>query len=142
MGSARTVPVEMPVRGSWPVAMVILVLAITALIAVWLSRLHPSWQLGLSLIIVGYSVYGIRRMLKPRWGRIAIDGDRVRAEDRSGRRISGRLVGQSFVSPVFVGLRWREEHSRLPRTVGIFREQVPEDDFRRLCVALRFPDST
>lgn len=139
MDSARTIPIELPVRGSWPLALVVLMLAVAALIAVWLSRLHPAWQLGLSVVVAGYSVHGIRRALKPRWVRIAIDGERVRAEDRSGRRLSGMLVGQSFVSPVFVGLRWREDNARLPQSVGIFRKQVPGDDFRRLCAALRFP---
>lgn len=91
----------------------------------------------IALIIAARAVFAL---IRPRWRRIALDGDRILAEDRSGRCISGKLAGRPFVSPVFVGLRWREKNARLPQAVGIFREQVPEDDFRRLCAALRFPD--
>lgn len=121
-------------------AAVVAVLGLAATGAAFANALPLPLRCAIALIMLIVAARAVAGLIWPRWRRITVDGDRFRAEAGSGQCISGMLAGRPFVSPVFVGLRWREEGTRMPRTVGIFREQMPTDDFRRLCAALRFPE--
>lgn len=115
------------------------VLTIAALTAALTASLPLPWRLAVALAACAVGVRAVAGLLRPRWRRIRIDGSGLLLECASGRRVAGRVAGQPFVSPLYVGLRWRPEAGRLPRTIGLFREQLSPRDYRRLCVALRFP---
>lgn len=120
-------------------AIVVAALTLAAVAAAFAVSLSLPWRVFIALIALAVGSMSLVNLLRPRWRRMRIDGDRIVLECRSGRRRTGRVTGQPFVSPVYIGLRWRGEGGRLPRPVGLFREQMRSNDYRRLCVALRFP---
>lgn len=120
-------------------AIVVTALTLATVAAAFAVALSLPWRVFIALIALAVGGLSLVNLLRPRWRRMRIDGDRIVLECRSGRRLTGLVSGRPFVSPVYIGLRWHGEGGRLPRPVGIFREQMRPDDYRRLCVALRFP---
>lgn len=86
-----------------------------------------------AMVVGGHAAW---RLLHPGLRRLRLDGNGLRLQFHSGDR-EGRLVGRPFVSPVYIGLRWKDDRLSLPRSCGIFRDQMGGEDFRRLCAALR-----
>lgn len=118
-------------------ALVISVLTFLGLVAAFLNDLPLILQIPIALFVIGLGAHGIRRLLHPAASGLKVDGRRVRVRYRGGSQSTGSLTGTPFVSPVYVGLRWRPQGKRLPRSLGVFRGQMSEPDFRRLCAALR-----
>lgn len=94
-------------------------------------------QIAVALAVVVLGGLALLRLLRPPLAGLRIDADNVHVRAVSGDRASGALVGIPFVSPVYVGFRWQEKGRRLPRSLGLFREQMDREDFRRLCARLR-----
>lgn len=124
----------MPARSA---VFVVSALTVLALIAAFANDLPLIVRLALAAAVLALGGHALRRLLRPRVDALAVDGQSVRVRETSGARSSGELVGAPFVSPFYVGFRWRENSRRLPRSLGIFREQMDATDFRRLCAALR-----
>lgn len=112
-------------------------LTLLGCLAVLASGLPIPAQLSLSPIAVVIGGLAIRRLIRPRIRGLRIAGATVVVHLGSKPEVSGRLVGLPFVSPLYVGFRWRPDGCRLPRSVGVFRSQMNEADFRRLCAELR-----
>lgn len=130
-------------REDWPVgparksALMVAGLSALGLVAAFANALPLIVQLPLAITVLALGGHALRGLLQPGVRALGIEGQSVRIQEASGARSSGTLVGVPFVSPVYVGLRWCANDRRLPRSLGIFREQMDAPDFRRLCAALR-----
>ncbi|WP_376691023.1 YgfX family protein [Wenzhouxiangella sp. EGI_FJ10409] len=130
-------------RNDWPVGparrsgAVVSGLIVLGLAAAFGNGAPHYVQIAVALAIVVLGGLALLRLLRPPLAGLGIDGDNVHVRAASGDRASGALVGTPFVSPVYVGFRWHEKGRRLPRSLGVFREQMDRADFRRLCARLR-----
>jgi hypothetical protein len=117
-------------------AALVSVVTLLGLVAAFANGLPAllQWLAGLLALLVG--VRGVMRLIRPNVAALAIDEHHLTVRQASGRRLGGPVVS-AFVSPLFVGLRWRPEHSRWSKSLGIFSEQMSPEDFRRLSAALR-----
>ncbi|WP_376695990.1 YgfX family protein [Wenzhouxiangella sp. EGI_FJ10305] len=117
-------------------ALVLSGLTLLGLVAAFANGLPLVVQLPIALLVIGLGSRSILRLLWPDATGLAIDGESIHLRGRSGTRSTGKLDGTPFVSPVYVGIRWRNER-RLPRALCVFRGQLSEPDFRKLCAVLR-----
>lgn len=131
-------------RNDWPVgsargaALAVTGLSLLACLAAFINGLPIFLQLFLALIVLAGGALAVRRLLWPEVAGLKVDGRRVRVRQASGdHALTGELAGVPFVSPVYVGFRWRPDGARLPRSIGVFRAQLNAVDFRRLCAELR-----
>ncbi|NBB93575.1 MAG: hypothetical protein GVY32_10455 [Gammaproteobacteria bacterium] len=90
-----------------------------------------------ALLAIALGAIACRRLLRPRFDSLRLDGERVCMGSPDGKRLEGPLTGSPFVSPLFVGFRWHPSQRRLPASTGVFSEQMDAQDYRRLCAALR-----
>lgn len=115
-----------------------------AALAATLAASLPA--LAQAVIAAGVVVAAIRAARRQAWQegagavrRLAVDlSGRVEAELTGGRRLDGRLAGESFVAPWLVIVRWRPDGSRFPRALAIAPDAVDGADFRRLRILLRW----
>lgn len=128
---------EWPVGPSPVMALVLSALTLLGLAAAFANGLPLIVQLPIALLVVGLGSRSVFRLLRPVARGLAIDGERIQLRDRSGTRSTGKLSGTPFVSPLYVGFRWRDGKRRVPRALGVFRGQLSEPDFRKLCAMLR-----
>ncbi|QKK02540.1 MAG: hypothetical protein HND55_07725 [Pseudomonadota bacterium] len=129
--------IELPIRASRSLAAILIGLGLAAGAAVWVAGLDWRLQLGLSMVVLAVAATVARRQLVPRWRWLRIDESRLELIDSAGRRHEGRLIGDAFVSPLFLGLRYRLSGRFLPASLGVFRCQTDSRAFRRVTVALR-----
>ncbi|WP_181918761.1 hypothetical protein [Wenzhouxiangella sediminis] len=126
-----------PARGA---ALVVSGLSLLACLAAFANGSPFFIRLFLACLVAVVGGFAVLRLLRPTVSGLTVTGRRVRL-DRPGRQPrTGEVVGLPFVSPLYVGFRWRPDTTRLPRAVGLFREQMSESDFRRLCAELRQGD--
>ena len=127
-------PVE-PARGA---AVAVAGLSLLACLAAFSNAMPIFLQSFLALLVLLGGGLAVRRLLRPEISGLEVVGRRIRvSRTTSSHVLSGELVGLPFVSPVYVGFRWRPEGARLPRSLGGFRAQLSATDFRRLCAELR-----
>lgn len=102
----------------------------------------PVW-LQLLLALLGVLIGGLScyRLLRPRWRRIRFFADEFSLTDASGTDWPARIVGRPFVSPFYVGFRWRSLSDGRVHALGLFRGQLPADAHRRLVARLRYHHS-
>ena len=62
----------------------------------------------------------------------------VDIEDRSGRRLTGTVLGTTFVAPWLIALNTKLEGRRLPRTLVIMPDATDRENFRAARVWLRW----
>ena len=72
------------------------------------------------------------------WREISFDRDCVSVVMRNGSGFSGRVESKTAVSPSFIVLRIRPEGHRLPVFRAIFPDALGTDEFRELCVRLKW----
>ena len=112
-------------------------LGVAGLVAVWWAGL-PAWlSLLLTLAIAAYSVRAVDRLLRPHIERLVVTSDKLALSDGPGEVRELEVTATPFVSPLFIGLRGRVDGARASRTIGLFREQLDGQTFRRLAVKLR-----
>lgn len=107
-------------------------MGLTAAVVVHLTRLPTLFALILSLLAVTAALFAARRALRPT---LSIRLLNQAVEFRDCTESSWQRLGPTsarFVSPWFIG--WR---GRRGRGFGVFRAQLPADDFRVLAAALR-----
>ncbi len=131
-------------RSAWPVgpargpALAVAGLCLLAGLAIFISALSVFLQLFLALIVIVGGGVAVRRLLRPEVTGLNVEGRRIRVSQATDdRALTGELVGLPFVSPVYVGFRWRPDSAKLSRAIGVFRAQLSATDFRRLCAELR-----
>lgn len=118
-------------------ALVVAGLTLAGVAAPFATGLSLLIQLPAALVALVVGGHAIMRLVNPDIRSLKIDEARIHIRDRSGSRSSGKLIGSPFVSPLYVGFRWRPAEKRLPHSVGVFRGQMAESDFRRLSALLR-----
>lgn len=115
-------------------------LTLLAFSAAWLNGLPTILQIPIAIASLLLGCFAFKRLIDPPVQSLKVDGMRVQVRDSCGSRSNGTLAGVPFVSPFFVGMRWRVPGRRRPRAVGIFRGQLEDRHYRRLCAALRQND--
>ncbi|NEZ03912.1 hypothetical protein G4Y73_07080 [Wenzhouxiangella sp. XN201] len=118
-------------------ALVVAGLTLAGVAAPFATGLSLLIQLPAALVALAVGGHAIMRLVNPDFRSLKIDEAQIHVRDRSGSRSSGKLIGSPFVSPLYVGFRWRPAEKRLPHSVGIFRGQMAGSDFRRLSALLR-----
>lgn len=100
----------------------------------------PFWlRLLLALLCVLTGALSGYRLLRPRWRRIRLFSDEeFSLIDTDGTDWPARIVGRPFVSPFYIGFRWRGLNGGRIHALGIFRGQVSDDAHRRLVTRLRY----
>lgn len=137
-------PVTSPAQGGeWrirPARGPALLVALVTLLGI-LSAFNNALSLWVQLLIAGLVLaaggVAVHRLLAPVAKGLRVQSREVRLRMPGGATLEGELQGSPFVSPLFVGFRWRPEGRRLAGSLGVFRGQMTGEDFRRLCVALR-----
>jgi hypothetical protein len=106
-------------------------------LAAFANGLPTSVRFVLLLLVLVAGAVAVGRLLHPRLAGLHVDDRGVRVRKAGEPSRLARVGGTPFVSPLYVGFRLRPAGERFPRSVGVFRGQMAEDDFRRLSVALR-----
>jgi hypothetical protein len=103
------------------------------------------WLRGAGVLIAG--ACGIRALRgttvgTSRWiAAVDLAADRrASLTDRSGRRIEAIVQAESYVGALVTTLVLRPEGARRSRTLAIWPDTMPADEFRRLRVLLRHGD--
>lgn len=104
-----------------------------ALVAVWLSGL-PRWGKLLALAGLGASLWVPRRQ---QVAKIGYDGERWTLVGPGLAPVDAELLPSTWRSRLVTLLHFRLEDRRF-LAVRVFRDSLPEDDYRRLQVVLRW----
>lgn len=124
-----------PARGA---ALAVAGLSLLACLAAFINALPTPLQFLLALLALLGGGLSVRRLLRPKIVALEVAGRRVCVRQASDDHVvRGELAGLPFVSPAYVGFRWRPDAAGLPRSIGLFRAQLSATDFRRLCRELR-----
>ena len=107
----------------------------------------PLWcHIGLIVLLVAWTTWHFQ-CVALRTGAYAITEIRVVANRliavRYGTRalVAGHVRAASYVGPRLATIVWRPDGARWSRTVLILPDMLPDDDFRRLRVLLRYARS-
>lgn len=103
--------------------------------AVILLSLTLSWWLKLCLLLV-LCAYGIYIVRYPMLCTLRYAQNKQWLLQTAETTHTATLSGDSTVTQWFAVLRFRVAGSRLPRTCLIFRDSLPQGDYRRLLVVL------
>lgn len=122
----------------------LLLLLSHALVAtvVYATMLPPPARLALLVPILLSLFYYLARdvllLFPSSWCEISVDQERVSVVTRDGSGFSGEIANGTAASPYFVVLRVRLDGRRLPVFRTIFPDALGADEFRELCVSLKF----
>lgn len=111
-----------------------------ALLAVGLAALPAGWQLALGAGVIGLVIWAARRAAPITRLRIGADGG-LQCQDAAGEWQAMAVLGDSFVSPVLIVLRYRDEDGAV-RTRTLLPDSAAADELRRLRVSLRWARRT
>ena len=115
-------------------------MVLLALLAVGLAALPAGWQLALGAGVIGLAVGSARRAAPVIRLRIGADGG-LQCRDAAGAWQAMAVLGDSFVSPALIVLRYRDGDS-VVRTRTLLPDSASADDLRRLRVSLRWARHT
>lgn len=102
----------------------------------------PIKLLVLALIaasLVGYAARDALLRLPVSWLGLSVAHGEARVLTRAGSEWSGVIAGTSVVTPYFVLLHVRPQGAHGTVSRVIFPDMLVRDEFRELCVLLRFP---
>ncbi|TVR96244.1 MAG: hypothetical protein EA418_05880 [Wenzhouxiangellaceae bacterium] len=102
-----------------------------ATVAVLGSGLILAARLTAAMAVLLYGCLSTRRLLRPPIRFVSLEPDGLGLFDAAGKRANTIPVSSCFVCPWFIGA------GRGARMLGLFREQMAFDHFRRLSVHLR-----
>jgi len=132
---------EIEFKPSRLLGLLLLGVAALALVAIRLAALPDAIQLVLGAAAIGLSAWGWRRGLPIAASlRIAADG-RLQCLDDAAEWGDAEVLGDSFVSPALVVLRYRTAGQPM-RTLTLLPDSASADDLRRLRVSLRWTRRT
>ena len=115
-------------------------MAALALLAVGLAALPAGWQLALGAGVIGLAVGSARRAAPVTRLRIDADGG-LQCQDAAGEWQAMAVLGDSFVSPALIVLRYRDGDGPV-RTRTLLPDSAAADELRRLRVSLRWARRT
>lgn len=108
---------------------------------VYSATVSPMVKLAMFLLISLSLFYHLARdvllLLPNSWSEISLDQGNLAVITQDGSHFDGLVTGRSIVSPHFVVLciRW---NGRLTVSRVVFPDALGADEFRELCVRLRF----
>jgi hypothetical protein len=123
------------------------VLAAATIVLTIALPLQPLLQLAMSAAIVAWAGWSFHVDALHR-GRIAVTDVRL-APDLilvvcmgDGRLVAGHVRTATYVGAWFTTIVWRPDGRRLSRAILVLPDMLPEEDFRRLRVMLRYARSS
>ncbi|MFU8831613.1 MAG: protein YgfX [Wenzhouxiangella sp.] len=128
-----------PIQPSARLQAIIVLLLILALGASVLNNFPTLLRIGLVLMVVVYGAVQLIRAARPRWKAMSIDGSELILLDRTDTSTTLTPGTRSFVSPLYIGVVGQAGKSGKRLSLGLFRDQLDSDAFRRLSVLLRRP---
>lgn len=132
----------MAIKPSPRLALLLLLSHAIGAIVVYLTAMPPEARLAIFLLILLSLFYYLARdallLFPDSWREISLDQGGVSVVNRDGSGFSGRIAGNTTVSPHFAVLRIRLEGHRLPVFRAIFPDALDAGEFRKLCVRLKF----
>ena len=115
-------------------------MAALALLAVGLAALPTGWKLALGAGVIGLVIGATRRAAPITRLRIGADGG-LQCQDAAGEWQAMAVLGDSFVSPVLIVLRYRDGGGAV-RACTLLPDSAAADALRRLRVSLRWARRT
>ena len=115
-------------------------MAALAVLAIGLVEVPPAAMVAMTLAVVGLAAWGGRRALRQGSLRLTPDGG-LQGRDAAGEWQDVEVLGDSFVSPALVVLRYRME-GEAPHSLVLLPDSGNADDLRRLRVSLRWARRT
>lgn len=133
----------MAIKPSPHLALLLLLTHVMVAAVVYATMMPLETRLVLLMLSLLSLLYYLARdallLLPASWCEILVDRDRVTVSTRGGGSgFSGEVANGTVVNPYFVVLRVRPEGHRLPVFRTIFPDALGTDEFRELCVRLRF----
>jgi hypothetical protein len=132
----------MALKPSTRLSMLLILFHLLVAGVVFLTALPALLKLVLFSLIVLSLVYYLARdallLLPYSWREISHSPDEVSVVLRNGSHFTGRVSGETVISPYFIVLGVRAEGRHLPFFRVVFPDAVGRDRFRELCVRLRF----
>jgi len=127
------------IRPSARLQMVILLLVILSLGASVLNSFPLVFRIGLALVLVAYGAVQFARAFRPRWKALTIDADELILFDATEASTTLTPGLRSFVSPLYIGVVGQSGTTGQRLSLGLFRDQLDPEAFRRLSATLRRP---
>jgi toxin CptA len=115
-------------------------MAALALGAIGHAAVPAALQLGSATVVLGLAAVGWRRASQLAPLRLMADG-RLQGLDEAGEWRDVEVLGDSFVSPTLVVLRYRMD-GQSPRSLVLLPDSADADELRRLRVSLRWARHT
>lgn len=115
-------------------------MAALTLLAVGLAALPAGWRVALGAGVLGLVIWAARRAAPVTCLRIGVDGE-LQCQDAAGEWQAMAVLGDSFVSPALIVLRYREKDGAV-RSCILLPDSAPADALRRLRVSLRWARRT
>jgi toxin CptA len=130
---------EIELKPSRRLGLLLTGMAALALLAIGLAALTAGMQLAMGAMVSGLAAWGWLRARSVASLRIAGDG-RLQGLDASAEWRDAEVLGDSFVSPALIVLRYRMEGQ--VRSLTLLPDSAGADDLRRLRVSLRWTRHT
>jgi hypothetical protein len=93
----------------------------------------------LIVLSLGYYLARDALLLFPgSWCELSFDSGGISVVNRDGSRFTGKVANGSMICPYFIALGVRSEARRLPVFRVLFPDAMGREEFRELCVRLRF----
>ncbi len=110
-----------------------------ALVVLWGVPVNWTIKSVLSAVIVASMVFSLRHSMRPQIIalRVNVSGE-LSIQQRDGDWQEAALLGTSFVAPYLTILNLRAGDKRWPQHVVLTPDALPQDDFRRLRVWLKW----
>jgi toxin CptA len=131
---------EIALKPSRLLGLLLLVGVTLAVGAMLMADLPVAAQWALGAAVSGWGVWVWRRSRCMEVLRLTADG-RVQCQDEQGEWCEAEVLGDSFVSPVLMVLRYRTPAGRV-RVLTLLPDSAHADDLRRLRVSLRWARHT
>lgn len=113
---------------------------VLAVSAILLADLPGAVQWALGITVCGWSAWAWWQSRSIETLRLTADGQ-VQCRDGQGEWREVEVLGDSFVSPVLMVLRYRTPAGQV-RALTLLPDSAPADDLRRLRVSLRWARHT
>ena len=132
----------MAINVSSKLALALLIIHTTSAILICLTFMPlPAKAILLLLVISNFAYHFIRDvilLLPDSWRKIVVVPDGIFITTQDGSRIYGRVANKTTVSPYFVVLMMKFEGRYFTDSRVIFPDAMSNDEFRELCVFLKF----
>jgi hypothetical protein len=132
----------MAIKPSPRFAILLLSLHTITAIAVYAATMPMAARWAIILPILLSLIYYLARdvllLLPDSWCDIALNQNSVSVVSRNGSSFLGLVANKTIASPYFVILRIKSDNRRLPVSRVIFPDALGKDEFRDLCVRLKF----